>query len=120
MRIFKSLAAFILIVMAAGAQAGGDHYSCKAEAQSCLNEMTAKLKGRGWVGIEMDMDKDTKVLTVTRVVDDSPAKAAGLKQGDQLLALNGIRFNDENEPKLHSAKETMTPGTTVQYTIGRA
>ena len=120
MRIFKTAATFLVLVMAAGARAGGDHYSCKAEAQACLNEMTAKMKGRGWVGIEMDVDKDTKKISVKRVVEDSPAQAAGFQKGDVLVALNGIRFAEENEKQLHAAKETMVPGATVKYTVARA
>jgi len=121
MRALKPIFAFLLIVMTGRSFAGGDHYACKAEAQACLNEMTAKLKGRGWVGIEYDHDKQTKAVMVKRVVEDSPAQAAGLQKGDVLVALNGIKFADENfETKMKAAKDTMVPGATVQYTVSRA
>jgi len=121
MRALKPIFAFLLIVMTGRSFAGGGHYSCKEETQTCLNEMAAKLKTRGWVGIEMDMDKDSKALLVKRVVEDSPAQAAGLQKGDKLVALNGIKFGEEgSEAKLKVAKETMVPGTTVTYTVNRA
>lgn len=119
MRTLKIAAASLAAVMAFAAHAG-DKYSCKAEAQACLNEMTAKLKTRGWVGIEMDQDEKTKAISVTRVVEDSPAKAAGLQAGDVLVAVNGIKFGEENEAELKKAKETMVPGATVKYTISRS
>ncbi|HEY8207308.1 MAG TPA: PDZ domain-containing protein, partial [Myxococcaceae bacterium] len=119
MRTWKNFAASLAAAMAFAAHAG-DGYSCKAEAQTCLNEMTAKLKGRGWVGIEMDEDEKTKALKVTRVVEDSPAKAAGLQAGDTLVALNGVKFGDENQTELKKVKETMVSGATVTYTVNRS
>jgi S1-C subfamily serine protease len=119
MRTWKIVAASLAAAMAFTAHAG-DMYSCKAEAQACLNEMTAKLKGRGWVGIEMDEDAKTKVIKVTRVVEDSPAKAGGLQAGDVLVAVNGVKFGEGNEAELKKAKETMVPGATAKYTVNRS
>ncbi|HVE87410.1 MAG TPA: PDZ domain-containing protein [Myxococcales bacterium] len=119
MPIVRMVAALALMIIVRPALAG-DKYSCKAEAQACLDEMTAKLKNRGWVGIEMDVDEKTHLMSVKRVVEDSPAQAAGLKSGDVLVALNGVKLTEENEIQLSKAKETMVPGVTVTYTISRA
>jgi S1-C subfamily serine protease len=81
--------------------------------------MVQHFQSRGWVGIELDSD-DTGVLTVTKVEPDSPAEAAGLKQGDVLLALNGIRFSEENKEAMKGAQAKMTIGATVTYTVDRA
>jgi predicted metalloprotease with PDZ domain len=79
--------------------------------------MVSKLKERGWVGIEMD-EEDGK-LAIPRVEGESPAAEAGLRQGDVLVAMNGIEFKDENQEKLYEAKKAMRVGKTVAYTVDR-
>jgi PDZ domain-containing secreted protein len=41
------------------------------------------------------------------------------KAGDQLLAINGIRINEENHEKLQALWGEMKPGNTFDYTIAR-
>jgi predicted metalloprotease with PDZ domain len=91
---------------------------CTAETQACLNKMVQHFQSRGWVGIELE-SHDTGALTITRVEHDSPAEAAGLKEGDVLTALNGIRFSEENEEAMKGAQAKMTVGATVTYTVDR-
>ena len=59
-------------------------------------------------------------MTITRVEPGSPAEAAGLKEGDVLTALNGIRFSEENKEAMKGAQAKMTVGATVTYTVDRA
>ena len=59
------------------------------------------------------------MLTVKRVVADSPAESAGFKSGDVLVALNGIKYEDKNKDALMAAKKSMAPGKQVAYTVSR-
>ena len=111
--------AVVLLIATVPAVAGPDSKKCTAETQDCLNKMVQKFQSRGWVGIELDSD-DTGALTVTRVEPDSPGKAAGLKEGDVLLAMNGIRFSKENKEAMKGAQSKMTVGATITYTVDRA
>lgn len=85
-----------------------------------MTKMVTKLQSRGWVGIEIDKNEESGVLTVRRVEENSPAMAAGLQEGDALVAMNGIHFGDKHaEKKLYEAKKAMTVGGTVTYTVDR-
>lgn len=92
---------------------------CEESTQECLDKMAAHFRGRGWVGIELAMNEETGVMTVSAVEPHSPAMEAGFKEGDVLVALNGVRLDDENKEKVYAAKEKMTIGTTVTYTVNR-
>ncbi len=115
--------AFALLIAAVPAAAGESKASgdekCSAEAQDCLDKMVQHFQSHGWVGIELESD-DSGALTITRVEPGSPAEAAGLRQGDVLAALNGIRFSEENKEAMKAAQATMTVGATVKYTVDRA
>jgi C-terminal processing protease CtpA/Prc len=134
---------WILTIAAAASLAfplsAGESYKCTEDTQTCLNHMVAKLKNRGWVGLELDYKEEAppsgakprtggegkpapstgSVAVVKRIVPGSPAEAAGFQPGDVLSALNGIRFNDENHEALEKVREQMTPGSKVEYTILR-
>jgi len=114
------LAVLALFILAAlPALAGGDHKKCPYPTQDCLDKMATKMKDSGWVGIEMDVDETTWVMTIKRVVPGSPAEAAGLQVGDVLYALNGVKFGKENEEALAKVKKGWKPGQTVTYTLKR-
>ena len=99
--------------------AGGKHYTCDADVQECLNKMMAKFKDRGWVGIEMDVDEQSGVMSITRVVADSPAFKGGFQIGDQLVAVNGVRFADEDKKAMQKAQGDWKAGQHVTYTVAR-
>ncbi len=50
------------------------------------DETSGQLSG---VGIELEVDKKTKILTVVQPISNSPASRAGIKAGDQILAIDG-------------------------------
>ncbi len=82
---------------------------------------------RGWLGVVIqNVDEDlaqsfhlekAKGILVSEVADDSPAKAAGLKQGDVILELNGVPLNDVAD--LRNKIAMTTPDTTVKLQIIR-
>jgi S1-C subfamily serine protease len=111
--------ALTLIATGMLALAGDSGHKCKLSTQDCLDHMAAKMKNSGWVGLELDMDDTTHVLTVTKVVPGSPAEAAGIQPGDVLYALNGVQINDANEEALQKVKKEWKPGQSVNYTIKR-
>lgn len=118
--LLPAVALVIAPAMAPAVMAGGDHYKCTKSTQDCLNEMSANLKNSGWVGFELDKS-DNGAMVVKKVVPGSPAEQAGFREGDVLVALQGIRFGDEsNKEALKAAKKAMAPGKQVSYTVQRA
>ena len=99
----------------------GDYSKCTMSTQECLDHMTAKFKEHGWMGIEMEIDDETSVRTIIRVIPNSPAEKAGFQIGDVLVALNGIRFGKEHEETLMKVRDRqMKPGSEVTYTVARS
>ena len=95
------------------------HRPCQGDLDDCLTQMTRKLdQKKGWVGIELDREDDG-TLTITRVVPESPAEAAGLAAGDRILALNGVAYAGEDRAALKKAYQAMVPENTITYTIDR-
>lgn len=111
----KLLITALLLVTAVGVADAGDK-KCDMPTQECLNMMTQYWKEHGWVGVELDPEKD---MVLTRVVANSPAEAAGLKVGDFLHAMNGIEINEENGEKIDADKKSWKVGKTVEWTIIR-
>jgi predicted metalloprotease with PDZ domain len=101
------------------AMAGDKSYKCEMETQACLDMMIAKMKDRGWVGIEMDVDEEKWIYTIKRVVPGSPAEAADFQVGDVLVAQNGIKIVKENEKLLEEGRKGMKPGKAFTYTVSR-
>jgi hypothetical protein len=50
--------------------------------------------GTGFVGMALRFDKETNEVVVAEVLDDSPAKKAGLMKDDVLLAVGGTGVTD--------------------------
>jgi predicted metalloprotease with PDZ domain len=111
------IVALALLLVAVPASAG-DSKKCTESTQVCLDGMVKHFETRGWVGLELE-SAETGELTITKVEPDSPAKAAGLREGDKLVALNGIRFSEENKEAMKAAQAKMTIGATVTYTVDR-
>ncbi len=70
------------------------------------------------VGIRMELNEKTKRLTVVEAIENSPAFKAGIKGGDQLLAVDGkptLGLDVQDASKLIRGKA----GTPVTLRIGR-
>ena len=124
--ILAALAVLVPGTLLAGEECSGSgeavkvvKHKCEASTQECLDYMTTKFKDRGWVGIEMEIDEETSAMSVTKVEARSPAMEAGFKEGDVLVALNGVRLDDKSKEKVKGAQQKMTIGSTVTYTIER-
>jgi hypothetical protein len=74
----------------------------------------------GLLGFKVQKDKDDAEpgVTIKSVFADSPAAKAGFKEGDRLLVLDG-RWTD-SVADCYAAASVLTPGTTVEATVGRA
>ncbi len=82
---------------------------------------------RGWLGVTIqDVDeniakglklKKAEGVLVGTVVEESPAKAGGLKTGDVILQMNGKKIRDTVE--LRNTVARTSPGTTIKLAIWR-
>lgn len=77
--------------------------------------MAQKLKNKGWIGVELS--DESGQLVITKVVAESPAEEAGLKEGDVLFAVAGVEYNEDNKEKLGEIRKGMTPGESFTFTI---
>ena len=109
----------VLAVALASPAIAGKGHKCDASTQDCLNKMAAKMKDKGWVGIEYDKKENSETPVISRVVPDSPAQSAGLRQGDVLLAVNGVKYGDDDKAKWKKVKSAWKPGSTITYTVDR-
>lgn len=115
MKAYLKLLLPVLMVAFAVPVFAGD-YECTASTQECLDMMAAKLKAKGWVGVELA--KEEGQLIVTKVIADSPAKAAGIKEGDVFYAVNGVKYADESE-EMNELRAEMNPGKVFTFTVLR-
>ncbi len=115
MKRLSILAALALVAVIAAPSWAGSGEKCVADAQTCLNKMSAKKSG-AWIGLEFDKSAEG-VMKVKRVVADSPAEKAGFQVGDVLVALNGAKMSDYDAMK--KAKGAWSVGQQVTYTVER-
>ena len=108
----------LMLLLTTLAIAGEEEVRCDAEADACLKYMIDSLEGKGWIGIEMNYS-DTKAPLVSRVIDGSPAQAAGLQVGDGLIAFEGVPYATASEEELMKVKEMIVPGREITVTIMR-
>lgn len=93
-------------------------YNCPEEAAKCAHAMAENWGKRGFVGINMD-DKEGGNVVLTKIVEGSPAEAAGLKKGDILRGLNGIDYTEANEEKLGEVYKSFRPGNIATFKVER-
>lgn len=58
--------------------------------EALSNQTSGELSG---IGIRLEVSDETKILTVVEPIENSPALKAGIKSGDQILAINDKKTN---------------------------
>ena len=77
------------------------------------------MENKAWLGVELE-NNEHGYYTVTRVVPNSPAEAAGFQAGDVLLAMNGVKWNKENKEAVSKASHELNPGSSAEYVVKRS
>ena len=86
-----------------------------SQYQSLTSQTSGEISG---IGIRMEFDDTTKQLTIVDALDNSPAKRAGIKAGDEILAING---KPTRQMDLEEASKLIRGeiGTIVTLQVGR-
>lgn len=86
-------------------------YMTHKEYEEYKKEMQGNMQGIG-----IDYEKNSKSqIKITKVYDSSPAKNAGLKKGDVIVAFDGIKLTDKNYKELSSKLEDSTSSVNIIY-----
>jgi len=93
--------------------------NCSEDAATCAMMMKENFKKRGWVGINMEYDKERGVTAISNVLAHSPAEKAGFQVGDVLKGLNGVEYTEENEASLKAEFASFQPGNTATFKVER-
>jgi C-terminal processing protease CtpA/Prc len=110
----------LALALALPAAAGEESKQCPYTAQECLDQMAARFKNTGWIGVELDISEDSPGWVVRSVIPGSPAAKAGLQANDVLWSFEGTVLSRENEEVLMKArKDKMKVGSTVSYVVKR-
>lgn len=89
---------------------------CEESAEACLTRMAAKIRAKGWTGIETEKNADGR-YEVVAVEPGSPAEAAGFRTGDVLLAVDRLDLYAADEEELAEVKQRLAVGSEVHYTV---
>ena len=113
MRTMKIRTIAMTFALAAAAAA-----ALPADAQVYISRVVS----RGWLGITVDESitssngRQTQSVVITNVMDESPAKRAGVQAGDTLLRVNDLRASSE---LIRSMGASVNPGDTVRFIVKR-
>jgi S1-C subfamily serine protease len=118
MRRLQTLAAAaVVVLLAAPAFAGGEKCN-EQHAQADYQTMAEKWSKKPYLGVETEKNAQG-FYAVTAVKAGSPGEKAGLRTGDVLVALNGVKMTEANKEALKAAKAGLAPGKQATYTIER-
>ncbi|MEA5594011.1 carboxyl-terminal processing protease CtpB [Rivularia sp. UHCC 0363] len=84
--------------------------------QSLTSQTSGEVSG---IGIRMEVNPQTQLLTVVEALENSPALKAGIKAGDVILAIEG---KSTKNMKIEDASELIRGkvGTSINLSLGRA
>lgn len=115
----KSLVALLgALVLTATPVLAGEGHGCSGQTQECLDYMAKNLQNRGWVGVQLEPLENGR-MKIVQVVEDSPAEAAGLQNGDVLVSAEGLKYGKTSDEEWGELMKGWTPGRTVTYGIHR-
>lgn len=117
MRSMNRLALMIALVVTA-LPAMAEERKCDSDVEYCVKYIIDNFEGKGWLGVELNYPEG-EVPEIVRVLPDSPAAKAGLREGDYLLAFNGVRYATATETALAEARKALVPGNRFEVTIER-
>ena len=83
--------------------------------KSLTTQTSGEISG---IGIRMSFDNTTKRLTIVEALDNSPAMKAGIKKGDEILAIDG-KPTREMKPEQASKLIRGKAGTAITLQMGR-
>lgn len=96
----------------------GDKYT-EYYSKEELDEFTAQTLGNFvGIGIYMVQNREKNIVEIIEPIEGGPAEAAGLKAGDQILAVDGVEYKGEESEKM-SDKIKGEEGTDVTLKIKR-
>jgi len=98
------------------------HLLCYAIPVKKIMRITDQLKKfgkvkRGWLGVYLVSGNPSKGITIRSVVTNSPAKKAGLKEGDVLISINGKSISQVSD--VSRIVRSMSPEKTVRIEVVR-
>jgi C-terminal processing protease CtpA/Prc len=111
--------ALLMPVLPLRADDEAEEKMCPEEAATCAEMMKERFSKRGWVGMNMDYDKEREVTVISNVVANSPAEKAGFKSGDVLEGLNGVEYTEDNEQLLKEQYASFRPGSKASFRVSR-
>jgi carboxyl-terminal processing protease len=76
-----------------------------------MEEQNAALNGKDYTGIGAYVDNTTQYLTIISPIKGSPAEKAGLRAGDQIIAIDGVDMTDFSAEEAH--QRVLGPADTV-------
>lgn len=97
----------------------GDPYSAyftKEEYDELMESQSGEYRG---IGVLVSQDKDTGIINILSVYDDTPAQEAGMKDGDVLYKVEGQEVTGTDLDKV-VAKIKGEEGSTVKLTVYRS
>ncbi len=116
-RILVLLACAVGLVSALAGES--ERKKCTADTQECLDYLAKMYHGRGWMGVELDVDERTGAYVISHVARGGPAEGAGIKKGDVLHAANGIVLSQLEQGAGMKVWQQMTPDKVFTYTFKR-
>ena len=117
--IWAIFAALALLFVASPALAkSGEKRTIVIESDG-KDKISIKTSDGAWLGVGITdaKDKDQKGAVVTSVYDDSPAQAAGVEEGDVIVAVDDEKVDDISE--LIDMIQSREPGDDVSLTVHR-
>lgn len=86
------------------------------EYQTLTSQTSGEVSG---IGIRMEINQTTQLLTVVEALENSPALKAGIKEGDVILAIDG---KSTKNMKIEDASESIRGkvGTSINLRLGRS
>lgn len=95
-----------------------DPYSVYYTADEYEDMMTTSTGSYEGIGVSIQQDPETKILTIIRVFKESGAEEAGVLPNDIIMSVNGRELNGEDVSEVVSWIRG-EPGTTVDITFYR-